>query len=64
MLLLGVCFFAGFHTVDWDQPSEAFLLVWLAVFILLGCIVVLALIDLRLTMKLRRSVRDARAGKK
>ena len=63
MLLLGVCFFAGFNTVDWDPPTVSFMLIWLAVFVLLGCIVILAMIDLRLTIKLRRSIQKSRSEK-
>lgn len=55
MLLLSVFFFAGFFTVDSQESAEAFLLVWLAVFVLLGTIVVLALMDLRLTLLLRQN---------
>jgi len=54
MLLLGIAFFAGFHTVDADDSAAAFLLVWMGVFLLLLTIVLLALLDLRLTWKLRR----------
>ena len=59
MLLLGGFFFAGFYA--FENPHEtptAFLAVWLTVFALLVVLVILALIDLRLTRQLRR-----RAGK-
>jgi Na+/H+ antiporter NhaD/arsenite permease-like protein len=51
MLLLAVCFFAGFQE---GLSNAAFLRVWLAVLALLGAIVVLALYDVRLTWKLHR----------
>ena len=53
MLLLAIAFFAGFRTVDEKHSPVAFLLVWLAVLLLLAIVVVLAMVDLRLTMKLR-----------
>lgn len=53
MLLLAVAFFAGFRTVDEKRSPVAFLLVWLAALLLLAIIVVLAMVDLRLTLKLR-----------
>ena len=53
MLLLAVAFFAGFRTVDEKRSPAAFLLVWLAALLLLAIVVVLAMVDLRLTMKLR-----------
>lgn len=55
MLLLGGFFFAGFYAFeDPHQTPTAFLAVWLTVFALLAALVVLALIDLRLTRQLRR----------
>ena len=54
MLLLGGFFFAGFHGLEntgWSP--RALLWVWAAVFFLLIVIVVLAMIDLRLTYRLR-----------
>ena len=58
MFLLAIFFFAGFWTVDATQSAQLFMGIWLAVFILLGVIVLLGLIDLRLTWKLR----DRRKG--
>jgi hypothetical protein len=55
MFLLAVFLFAGFHTVDAKASPLAFMLVWIAVFLLLFVIVVLALVDVRLTGRLRRS---------
>ena len=55
MLLLAVFFFAGFHSFDLDRPpTSTFFFVWLVVFLLLGMVLLLGLIDLRLTMKLRK----------
>lgn len=50
MLLIGVLFFAGFQAL----PDKAFIGVWLAVVFLLLVIVILGLIDVHLTWKLRR----------
>jgi peptidoglycan/LPS O-acetylase OafA/YrhL len=59
MLLLAGFFFAGFYAFD-DPPSRPglFVGVWLAVFALLIAVVVLAMLDLRLTRKLRSHTRD------
>ena len=54
LLLLGVAMFAGFHSVDSSTSAQAFVLVWLGVFILLLAVLLLAMVDLRLTWKLRR----------
>jgi len=54
MFLLAVAMFAGVWSIDWQASRSAFVAVWFTVFILLGTIVVLALLDLRLTAKLRR----------
>jgi len=54
MFLLGVCFYAGFYAVDADRPTVGFYLVWLAVMVLLMAVVILGIIDLYLTWKLRR----------
>ncbi len=54
MMALAVCFFAGFFTVDFGQQPHAFVAIWLTVFVLLAVILVLGLIDMRLTMKLRQ----------
>ena len=51
MLLLAVCFCAGFQE---GLSNAVFLRVWLAVLVLLGAIVALALYDVRLTWKLHR----------
>ena len=59
LLLLAPCFFAGFHTVSADEQPRAFVYVWLTVFLLLATTILLAMVDLGLTWKLRR---DRAAG--
>ena len=55
MLLLGACFFAGFYALEDPRWAPGAILgVWMAVFGLLLLLVVLAMIDLRLTYRLRR----------
>jgi hypothetical protein len=54
MMALGVSFFAGFNTVDVDEHPGIFEAIWIAVCMLLVLLLVLAAIDLRLTMRLRR----------
>ncbi len=54
MMALAICFFAGFYTVDFRDQPHAFVAIWIAVIALLATLVVLALVDLRLTSKLRR----------
>lgn len=59
MMLLAICFFTLFWTFDPDHATGAFVLMALSVFILLAAVVVLAMIDLRLTWQLRdRARRD------
>ena len=55
MLLLGVGISAGCYTFDSKGSPAGFLLTWIAVFVLLFLIVLFALLDLRLTAKLRRN---------
>ena len=54
LVLLGVAMFAGFHSVDSATSAQAFVLVWMSVFVLLLIVLLLAMADLRLTWKLRR----------
>jgi len=61
MFLLAIALFAGFHSVDSATSAQAFVLVWLSVFILLLVIVLLAMVDLRLTWHLRNNRRRAAA---
>ena len=56
MLLLGGLFFAGFQEKV-AASGAAYIAIWLTVLFLLLVIVVLALIDLRLTWALRREIR-------
>jgi peptidoglycan/LPS O-acetylase OafA/YrhL len=54
MLALGVLIFAGFFAVDQTQPTRAFFLIWLSVCILVVAVLMLALVDIRLTWKMRQ----------
>ena len=58
MLLLAVAFFMLFYTFDSKEQAQEFVLTLLAVLLLLCMILVLGLIDLRLTLKLRRATRN------
>ena len=58
MLALGALFFAGFHAVDAQAAPRAFVAVWLSIFALLLAIVILAIIDMRLTRKMRERRRE------
>ena len=62
LLLLAPMFFAGFHTVNADTEPETFVIVWVTVLALLGLTVVLAMVDLGLTWKLRRDRQSAGSG--
>jgi hypothetical protein len=54
MLLLGGFFFAGFAAFDEpEQAPRAFAAVWITVFVLLVVMILLAMMDLRLTYQLR-----------
>jgi UDP-N-acetylmuramyl pentapeptide phosphotransferase/UDP-N-acetylglucosamine-1-phosphate transferase len=57
MLLLGVLFFAGFQE---GLANATFLGIWCGVLVLLGAIVVLALYDVRLTLKLHKHRQNPR----
>ena len=61
MILLGALFFAGFQRRV-ESSVQVYTAVWLGVLFLLAAIVVLALIDMRLTWKLRHGGRP-RGGK-
>jgi drug/metabolite transporter (DMT)-like permease len=54
MMLFAVLFFAGFNTIDPKRHPALFLALWGVAFVLLGAMVVLALVDIRLTARLRR----------
>ena len=62
MFLLAVALYAGFNTVDPQASTQAFLMVWFGVFLLLFVIVLLALVDVRMTWRLRHHRRQARPG--
>lgn len=53
MILLAVALYAGFHSVDPTTSAQAFLLIWFGVFVLLFAVLMLAMLDLRLTWRLR-----------
>jgi len=55
LILLAMVLYIGLAVVDWDRPTLWFLVTWSGVMVLLGFITLLALIDLRLTQKLRRN---------
>jgi prolipoprotein diacylglyceryltransferase len=57
LFLLAICFFAGFHAVDPDYPTRAFVLIWTAVILLLATLAALGIIDFVLTWKLLRRLR-------
>jgi len=56
LLVLGPTFFAGFRTLlpDTDFNPSAFAALWLSVLGLMGLMVILAMVDVRLTWKLRQ----------
>jgi hypothetical protein len=56
LLVLGPTFFAGFRTLlpESDFDPGTFVTLWLAVLGLMGLMVILALVDVRLTWKLRQ----------
>ena len=56
LLVLGPTFFAGFRTVlpETRFDPTTFLALWLAVLALMGLMIILALVDVRLTWKLRQ----------
>jgi UDP-N-acetylmuramyl pentapeptide phosphotransferase/UDP-N-acetylglucosamine-1-phosphate transferase len=53
MVVLGACFYAGYYATDPKQPTRAFATLWFVVLMLMMLIMVLGLIDLRLTRRLR-----------
>ena len=57
MLALAVLFYAGFNNVDDRTGPAAFVAIWLGVMALLATIVVLVLVDVRLTARLRERLR-------
>lgn len=57
MFLLAVALFAGSNSVDERRTPNAFLAIWISVMVLLAIILLLALADMRLTLKLRSGPR-------
>jgi len=55
LIVLGMLLYAGSYSLDWDKPTVWFLVIWLGVMVLVGVVTLLALLDLRLTQKLRHS---------
>ena len=55
LLLLGMLLYIGSYSVDWDKPTVWFLVTWFGVMLLVGLVTLFALLDVRLTQKLRRS---------
>jgi UDP-N-acetylmuramyl pentapeptide phosphotransferase/UDP-N-acetylglucosamine-1-phosphate transferase len=53
MLLLAVLMYVGWYAVSLDPPTLAAAGVWLAVLVLLALLSVLAMVDMRLTLRLR-----------
>ena len=60
MLGLAVLIAVGAYGFDLERPTAGFFALWLAVIALLMAIVVLALVDLRLTIRLREAFRQRR----
>jgi membrane protein YdbS with pleckstrin-like domain len=58
MLLLALGIAVGWYEYDWDRQPRQVALIWLGIMVLLLIFVVLALIDVRLTWKLRRTLRE------
>jgi hypothetical protein len=54
MVLLAILFYAGFNT---HENPQAFVAIWTGVLFMLALIMVLALIDVRLTWRMRRGNR-------
>jgi hypothetical protein len=57
MVLLGIALFAGSNSVDEQKAPNVFLAIWISVLLLLATILLLALADVRLTLKLRSGPR-------
>lgn len=60
MLALAVLIAIGAYGYDLERPTASFFVVWMCVIVLLMVVVVLAFIDLRLTVKLREAFRRRR----
>jgi hypothetical protein len=62
MFLLAIALYAGFNSVDPATSAQAFVTVWFSVFVLLLVIVLLAMVDVRLTWGLRHARRRPAQG--
>ena len=62
MFCLAVALYAGFNTADPHTSAQTFISVWLGVFVMLLIIVLLAMVDLRLTWQLRHGRRKPPQG--
>lgn len=60
MFILAVLFFAGFEGIDPARRPTLFVLNWLGVALLMFIVVVLGLVDLRLTLRMRHRDRNDR----
>jgi hypothetical protein len=64
MLVLAILIAVGYYWFDLERvtPAErrAFVGIWLAVLVLLAVILVLAIVDVRLTFRLRHTLRERR----
>jgi hypothetical protein len=60
MMGLGICFVAGFNAVDVKRHPGTFEGIWVAVCLLLFLLLYLAIVDLRLTLRLNRRPRGNR----
>jgi hypothetical protein len=58
MVALAILFYAGFNAVRPFEQPEAFVAIWAGVFLMLALIMVLALIDIRLTWRMRHGPRQ------
>ncbi len=56
MFLLAITLYVGFYAVRPESGPRLFVAIWLGVFVLLGLIVLLALVDVYLTFRLRRAL--------
>jgi hypothetical protein len=55
-LFVGIGFFAGFRAVDVENNPHGFVAIWLCELALLVVMVTLAMVDVRLTLRLRRMI--------
>jgi membrane protein YdbS with pleckstrin-like domain len=58
MLVMAVGIALAMYKFNRDETYEQFLITWMAILLLLVVVMVLGLIDVRLTWKLRRTLRD------